>query len=140
MVANRLFQNPLHSFSDEIGEVAVDNKVRNSGLKLTRCGTASTITRRRSSMAKHNHSPDQGVITFPGPSALDSDQRLDSRHQADARKTEIACEVVLSGSYRKAFEVLKGTYEQFHDLGCTVLSPTSISIVREEDGFVYMEG
>jgi NTP pyrophosphatase (non-canonical NTP hydrolase) len=57
-----------------------------------------------------------------------------------AQKHQTACEIVLSGSYRKAFETLKGTYEQFLDLGCTILSPSSVSIVREEDGFVYMQG
>ena len=49
-------------------------------------------------------------------------------------------DVVISGSYRKQFEALQQTYEQFRDMGCTILSPSSVSIVHEDDGFVYMRG
>jgi NTP pyrophosphatase (non-canonical NTP hydrolase) len=50
------------------------------------------------------------------------------------------CELVISGSYRKDFEALKRTYEEFRDLGCDVLSPSNVTAVSEEDGFVYMKG
>ena len=50
------------------------------------------------------------------------------------------CDVVLSGSYRKDFGGLKATYEEFLDLGCSVLSPSSVRAVSEVDGFVYMHG
>jgi NTP pyrophosphatase (non-canonical NTP hydrolase) len=53
---------------------------------------------------------------------------------------QAALEVVLSGTYRKQFETLKRTYEEFRDLGVSILSPSSVSIVREEHGFVYMNG
>lgn len=49
-------------------------------------------------------------------------------------------DVVISGTYRKDNEGLKRAYEELRDLGCRVLSPTSVSIVSERDGFVYMEG
>jgi NTP pyrophosphatase (non-canonical NTP hydrolase) len=49
-------------------------------------------------------------------------------------------DVVLSGSYRKDFEALKATYEELLDLGCSVLSPSSVNAVSEIDGFVYMKG
>lgn len=51
-----------------------------------------------------------------------------------------SCELVISGTYRKDFETLKRTYEEFRDLGCDVLSPSSVTISSEEDGFVYMKG
>ena len=50
------------------------------------------------------------------------------------------CQVVLSGSYRKDFETLKATYEELLDLGCQVLSPSNVTAVRENDGFVFMKG
>jgi NTP pyrophosphatase (non-canonical NTP hydrolase) len=49
-------------------------------------------------------------------------------------------DVVLSGSYRKDFQALKATYEELLDLGCSVLSPSSVNAVSEIDGFVYMKG
>ncbi len=50
------------------------------------------------------------------------------------------CDVVISGSYRKDFESLRNAFEEFRDLGCKILSPSNVSIVSEEDGFVYMKG
>jgi NTP pyrophosphatase (non-canonical NTP hydrolase) len=60
---------------------------------------------------------------------------------AKAHKRELrGCEVVISGTYRKEFEVLRHTYEEFQDLGCSILSPSNVTIVHEHDGFVYMRG
>jgi NTP pyrophosphatase (non-canonical NTP hydrolase) len=50
------------------------------------------------------------------------------------------CQVVISGTYRKEFETVQRTYEEFLDLGCSILSPTNVTIVDEHDGFVYMKG
>ena len=50
------------------------------------------------------------------------------------------CNVVISGSYRKDFENLQRIFEELRDLGCTILSPSNVSIVSEQDGFVYMKG
>jgi NTP pyrophosphatase (non-canonical NTP hydrolase) len=57
-----------------------------------------------------------------------------------ARSPGANCEVVISGSYRKDFESLRRTFEEFRDLGCKILSPSNVSIVSELDGFVYMKG
>jgi NTP pyrophosphatase (non-canonical NTP hydrolase) len=105
-------------------------------------------------MAKYRVSSDQHVLSFPAPAAglAHSDSTFSQSDTAiaaligsavpvsSAREPAFNCEVVLSGSYRKAFETLKATYEEFRDLGCTILSPSSVSIVHEHDGFVYMQG
>ncbi len=49
-------------------------------------------------------------------------------------------EVVISGTYRKDNEGLKLVYAELQDLGCRVLSPTSVQVTSEVDGFVFMEG
>jgi NTP pyrophosphatase (non-canonical NTP hydrolase) len=105
-------------------------------------------------MAKYRSSPNQDVLSFPAlvggfPRPGGADPEADAvvstliesavpvTGQADR---VLNCEIVLSGSYRKGFEALKAVYEEFRDLGCTILSPTNVSIVREDDGFVYMQG
>jgi NTP pyrophosphatase (non-canonical NTP hydrolase) len=93
-------------------------------------------------MPKYKTSPDQNVLEFPGV-AYQHGTYSCSPSVVPAIATpepRLSLGVVLSGSYRKQFEALKETYEQFRDLGCTVLSPSSVSIVREEDGFAYMRG
>ena len=57
-----------------------------------------------------------------------------------AKSPGVNCDVVISGSYRKDFESLRRTFEEFRDLGCKILSPSNVFIVNEEDGFVYMKG
>lgn len=49
-------------------------------------------------------------------------------------------DVVLCGTYRKDVEGLRRSFEQLKDLGFNVLSPSSIDIVKETNGFVYMHG
>lgn len=49
-------------------------------------------------------------------------------------------EVVISGTYRKDHEGLRRAYEELLDLGCRILSPTTVRIASEADGFVFMEG
>jgi NTP pyrophosphatase (non-canonical NTP hydrolase) len=59
----------------------------------------------------------------------------------DVRKSPGAnCDVVISGTFRKDFESLRRVFEEFRDLGCKILSPSNVSIVSEQDGFVYMKG
>jgi NTP pyrophosphatase (non-canonical NTP hydrolase) len=103
------------------------------------------------SMSKRRALPGQSLLLFPGSldrrsSSVDGSASFSMMPGSAAPAialdhTQVSpCEVVLSGSYRKAFEDLKRTYEEFRDLGCIVLSPSNVSIVREEDGFVYMKG
>lgn len=145
MVANRLFQKVVNSFSIGIRPRAVDKRGGNSKHKLTRPDPHPTITKHEYSMARYK-SPDQNVLVFPTaePSSSGGDLLPDIAASAvavaSAHTTLAPCNVVLSGSYRKEFETLRSTYEEFRDLGCTILSPSSVSIVREEDGFVYMQG
>jgi NTP pyrophosphatase (non-canonical NTP hydrolase) len=98
-------------------------------------------------MPKYKTSPDQNVLEFPGMETRTGARQYDALcSEASAVPTiatydsRLAFDVVISGSYRKQFEALKEIYEQFRELGCVVLSPSSVSIVREEDGFVYMRG
>lgn len=144
MVANQVFQKVVNRFCIGIRPRGVDKRGRNSKHKLTRPQLGPSIAR-RSPMAKYK-SPDQNLLIFPTAEAsgLGDDRMpyIDASPVAviTARTRLAPCEVVLSGSYRKEFETLKSTYEEFRDLGCTILSPSSVSIVREEDGFVYMQG
>jgi len=145
MVANHLFQKVVNSLSVGIRLPVVDKWGRNSKLKLTRSGLNPTITKRGPQMARYK-SPDQNVLIFPTaePSASGGADPVPyiaaSAVAVAAVHSPVPCDVVLSGTYRKEFETLKSTYEEFRDLGCTILSPSSVSIVREEDGFVYMQG
>lgn len=145
MVANRLFQKVVNSFSIGIRPRAVDKRGGNSKHKLTRSDLRHTITKHEYPMARYK-SPDQNVLVFPTAeppsSGGDPLPYIAASAVADAsvRPALALCDVVLSGSYRKEFETLKSVYEEFQDLGCTILSPSSVSIVREEDGFVYMQG
>jgi NTP pyrophosphatase (non-canonical NTP hydrolase) len=111
-----------------------------------------TITRHGYRMPKRRLSPNQNVIPFPDPETAVSWRHENGHSVALAQPvmtaaipdTRIpiaqACEIVLSGTYRKDVENLKHTYEEFKDLGCTILSPTNVSVVSEVDGFVYMKG
>ncbi len=138
----------LHTFSIRIRAGLVDNRGRNSVRRLTIHGRLPTITRHGFRMPKYKASPDQNVLEFPGwetrASVRGHTSTLRNGESAvpgiATREPGLGLELVISGSYRKQFEALKETYEQFRDLGCTVLSPSSVSIVSEDDGFVYMRG
>jgi NTP pyrophosphatase (non-canonical NTP hydrolase) len=146
MVANQVFQKVVNRFYGGIRPRGVDNRGRNSKHKLTRPELNPSIAR-RSPMAKYK-SPNQNILVFPAaePNGIGNGDWMVPYTEASPlavatnRVPITPCEVVLSGSYRKGFETLKSTYEEFRDLGCTILSPSSVSIVREEDGFVYMQG
>jgi NTP pyrophosphatase (non-canonical NTP hydrolase) len=150
MDASLLFQTPLHSFSHENRPIRVDKPGSNSTCRLTLDAPVSSVNKRGSRMPKRN-SPNQNLLVFPGPGvdvgsyAEAGEAPRFSMSAAAAPALAIAAphhgvEVVLSGTYRKQFEALKRAYEEFRDLGCTILSPTNVSIVREEHGFVYMRG
>jgi NTP pyrophosphatase (non-canonical NTP hydrolase) len=102
-------------------------------------------------MPKHKFSPDQNVIPFPDPEtavgwkaerdhSILAPPMLTAAIPAMVAVATPAYEIVLSGTYRKGVENLKRVYEEFKDLGCTILSPTNVSVVSEVDGFVYMKG
>lgn len=48
--------------------------------------------------------------------------------------------IVISGSYRKNIELLKGDYDTLQSLGCHILSPKNLTVVKEIQGFVFMKG
>ena len=153
-VARPLFQIFINSFSCESMDFPVDNRGPNPTCSLTPYDPTPSIGTRGLRMAKYKISSNQRVLSFPAPAAAfahsesafpESDTAIstliDSAVPVTATPDRILnCEVVLSGSYRKSFESLKATYEEFRDLGCTILSPTNVHIVREDDGFVYMQG
>jgi NTP pyrophosphatase (non-canonical NTP hydrolase) len=146
MDACLVLQTGFHSFYCENRPGIVDKPGRNSKRALTTNGSVPTIAKRGLRMPKHI-SPDQNIIVFPGPE-LGIEPERSSRIYASIAAAPalakavppLAVEVVLSGTYRKQFEALKRAYEEFRDLGCTILSPSNVSIVREEHGFVYMRG
>jgi NTP pyrophosphatase (non-canonical NTP hydrolase) len=49
-------------------------------------------------------------------------------------------DVVICGTFRKDVEGLRRLFGQLKDLGFNVLSPSNVDIVREDQGFVYMQG
>ena len=110
------------------------------------------MTTRRMAMPKRRNPENQNLLFFPGvPLVLEAQVTAESPWPArtkflgaSLRQPALTfarnCELVISGSYRKDFEALKRTYEEFRDLGCDVLSPSSVTSVSEEDGFVYMKG
>jgi NTP pyrophosphatase (non-canonical NTP hydrolase) len=152
MVADLLIQKRFNRFSCDIRAFRVDIRGRNSESKLTVPNLTHTITRHGPRMRKSKTSPGQNILVFPGPEpgvgssrelvrqTLSSPVVVSAVPALEATELQPTCEVVLSGTYRKDVETLKRTYEEFRDLGCTILSPANVSIVHEEDGFVYMKG
>jgi NTP pyrophosphatase (non-canonical NTP hydrolase) len=62
-------------------------------------------------------------------------------HEDGAHRTSPShAEVVISRTFRKDPRGLRGAYDHLNDLGFEILSPTSVSVESEADGFVFMEG
>lgn len=96
-------------------------------------------------MHKRRVSDSQNLLFFPDEPLVEGEGAVTSpqphlAHSASRHTPLLSCELVISGTYRKDFETLKRTYEEFRDLGCNVLSPANVMITSEEDGFVYMKG
>jgi NTP pyrophosphatase (non-canonical NTP hydrolase) len=135
---NYLFPSFFHSFSGLNISQSVDKRGETPLLNLTAVRTVPTITKHGFRMARFKSSSDQNVLEFPDGEARPILGTHRSASVTLAKQPPV--DVVISGSYRKQFETLKQTYEQFRDMGCTILSPSSVSIVHEDDGFVYMRG
>jgi len=124
----------------------VENTVRNHPCSLSPDLVVPMMARRGALMPRRLHAENQNVLFFPDPdnTAVEHPAYGDAgRPTAPALSRKDATarfEVVISGSYRKDFENLRRTYEEFRDLGCKILSPSNVAIVSEQDGFVYMEG
>jgi NTP pyrophosphatase (non-canonical NTP hydrolase) len=150
MAAEPIFLNSFNSFYVDIRPTPVHIQGRNPRSRLTPSRPDPTIIGRDRRMPKTRFSPNQNVIPFPdietatGPRAerihSPSNPVMTATVPTSPPGTLARCEIVLSGTYRKDIVALKRTYEEFKDLGCNVLSPTSMSMVRELDGFVYMKG
>ena len=134
---------------------AVEKSVHNLDFGLTRYQAISIIATHRVPMPRFKHSEGQKLLFFPDPEnaavaqvgGVGFEDSLPSMVPSEAdlpadqvSKPDTCCEVVISGTYRKDVEALRRAYEEFLDLGCNVLSPSSVSIVSEHDGFVYMKG
>lgn len=126
----------------------VENKGPNSEFGLTSGSVVPTMNLSGDLMPRHK---DQNMLYFPEPetiiggdtevfSASEPLPTVASPLPRDKQSSPAGFDVVISGSYRKDFESLKRTYEEFLDLGCAILSPSNVSIVSEHDGFVYMKG
>jgi NTP pyrophosphatase (non-canonical NTP hydrolase) len=48
--------------------------------------------------------------------------------------------VAICGSFRRDLEALRREYQEFREMGCTVLSPADLDFVAEIDGFVLGKG
>jgi NTP pyrophosphatase (non-canonical NTP hydrolase) len=106
-------------------------------------------------MPKRRHAENQNLLYFPELDATADEHRGygdDGELMPNLAAAKVAvlaefakspgtnCDVVISGSYRKDFESLRNAFEELRDLGCKILSPSNVSIVSEQDGFVYMKG
>jgi NTP pyrophosphatase (non-canonical NTP hydrolase) len=49
-------------------------------------------------------------------------------------------DIVLSGTFRKDLPALKQEFQELQDAGFRIVSPTSVEVASEEQGFVYMQG
>src|SRR5437667_1820621 len=90
MVANPFSQLAFHSFSAEIRSRLVENRGINSACRLTHRPLLPTIAKRRSRMPKYKYSPDQSVITFPGPVRDGSEEWSADRDQPTSSTTQVA--------------------------------------------------
>ena len=133
--------------------------MENAGLNCDRdlrvASSVPMIARHRVPMSRRRNHENQNLLFFPdeadpclGPERNEDSGSADSKEilwhastvTQSSRRVGASYEVVISGSYRKDLEALKRTYEEFRDLGCEILSPSSVAVVSEHDGFVYMKG
>jgi len=132
---------------------AVENSVHNCPLHLSCAFANPMIARHGPFMPKRRYAENQNLLFFPdledtatalsaygGINTLETISASAATLSEFARSPGAACDIVISGSYRKDFESIRQTFEEFRDLGCTILSPSNVSIVSEQDGFVYMKG
>lgn len=77
------------------------------------------------------------ILLFPSGAEETSTEET-SRALSESKFT--LCDVALSGSYRKDPLGLQLAYQELLDNGCRLLSPTSVEIAKELEGFVYMKG
>lgn len=133
----------------------VENPVRNYRSELRSISPVHMMATHGTFMPKRRNLENQNLLFFPeletpidpkagaGTFVSSAVEGLPHHNTISEQSTVLptqVCDVVISGSYRKDFEALKRTYEEFQDLGCQILSPSSVTIVSEEDGFVYMKG
>lgn len=145
------FQQAFRSFLSG----GVENPVHNCLRHLSAAVANPMIARHGFHMAKRRHAENQNLLFFPalegtaveGTGRGGAGELMSTLTSASvAILPDVAkgpgdnCEVVISGSYRKDFGSLRLVFEEFRDLGCKILSPSNVSIVSEQDGFVYMRG
>jgi NTP pyrophosphatase (non-canonical NTP hydrolase) len=85
----------------------------------------------------------QFPLPFEVEGALDEDAGPPPQSGIPAASPAIfshRADIVISGTFRKDQHGLKLAYEQLSDLGFRILSPTSVAIESEADGFVFMDG
>ena len=134
----QIYHSPIHRFSAGISirhELQIHQKSRIGG-----------DVNFEAVMSKHADRKNN-LFQFPlpfEPDPQDIGSSREKRHQLIHDWTTApaarGAEIVISGTYRKDNEGLKNDYEEFRDLGCEILSPTSVHVVSEADGFVFMEG
>lgn len=65
---------------------------------------------------------------------------MTSGNQMNDSKEDRTVPVVLSGSFRKAPDLLTKDYKALQEANCEILSPSNVEIVDERRGFVFMKG
>lgn len=89
-------------------------------------------------MSRQRSAPEAQVLLFPSGEEV-RPQVSDGRLGGERPESPLA-DVVLSGTFRKDLATLRAEFTELRDLGFRVLSPSSVDVVTEEGGFVYMKG
>ena len=80
------------------------------------------------------------VLLFPKEGASQDATPPSRKTRSRPESSDQQVDTVICGTYRKDVAGLRRTFEELRDSGFRVLSPSSMDIVSEKDGFVYMKG
>ena len=90
------------------------------------------------------HKTSGNLAVFPGFEHMFEPDVTDATDSAVSRPQPVGgiddLDIVLCGTYRKDIEGLRRAFEELKDLGFNVLSPSNLDIIKEKNGFVYMQG
>lgn len=90
------------------------------------------------------HKTSGNLAVFPGFEHMFEPEVTDATAGAVSRPQPVGgiddLDIVLCGTYRKDIEGLRRAFEELKDLGFNVLSPSNLDIIKEKNGFVYMQG
>lgn len=136
-----------HSLSTAFQQIFHTKSLILCTLRLTRAILRATLTLESGDdlpMAKRQGQLAQ-ILLFEIQSQYEDQDDTRERPSEPRTKTSPtpaaeACPVAISGSFRKDLSALQRDFQELQDLGCPVLSPTNVSVAREDSGFVFMQG